>query len=686
MKKPFLPLLLLTALLLGSFPLWSSGYSLSFVGSTPSAPKYVNCGTNAAFNIPNSNFTIEAWIYPTNFSSTKAMNTIVGKDDWSSGSPTYSSGYVFRYGSSNRTLSFAKSNGTTDWYEIYANNVLTLNTWQHVAITQSMSGSNSTMTLYVNGVQVGSPLTATTASTQSSRPVYIGYSPNTQSNIRCMLGNVDEVRIWNVTRSATQLADNRYVNIDPSTTGLIAYYKMSEGTGTTVADSSPNHIDGTFSATAPSWDTNIPFDYPGAATTPNPETNATNIGLRPSLSWSAPASGNPTGYKVFLGTDNPPSDVLNGVSQSSSSYTLSDNLQYNTKYYWKIVPYNATGDAQSPDTWEFTTTDLYADDLPAVTDGEGNTVNPQIQIPSITGIFNPVITTDWAPEGTPVNYPGLYILLSGGTFTGRTIQINPDLGYIPAYLMYRVLPSQTWVKVSKNISWTVDLVDFTISAGKADGDVEIVFFNGEDETLPVELSSFTAFITADNFVTLNWITQSETNIAGYNIYRNTWKNLSDAIKLSCYLTAENSSSTHSYSYTDAEIFATGTYFYWLQANELNGDIDYFGPVSVTIANNNPENPPQLIERTELGKMFPNPFSSDITIGYNLKAADNVILDIYNSKGQFVRHYQQNYNTMGAFHYVWDGKSDSGKAMPSGVYYLKMKATNYSGCKKMIYLK
>lgn len=39
------------------------------------------------------------------------------------------------------------------------------------------------------------------------------------------------------------------------------------------------------------------------------------------------------------------------------------------------------------------------------------------------------------------------------------------------------------------------------------------------DTLPVELSSFSAVLTAQNFVKLTWVSQSETNLLGYLVYR-----------------------------------------------------------------------------------------------------------------------------------------------------------------------
>ncbi|MFR9164980.1 MAG: choice-of-anchor J domain-containing protein [Dysgonomonas sp.] len=63
------------------------------------------------------------------------------------------------------------------------------------------------------------------------------------------------------------------------------------------------------------------------------------------------------GYKLFVGKDqNNPTSVVNGetLSKDAISYVL-NGLEYNTTYYWKVVPFNAQGDADGVQTWSFTT-------------------------------------------------------------------------------------------------------------------------------------------------------------------------------------------------------------------------------------------------------------------------------------------------------------------------------------------
>jgi hypothetical protein len=58
-------------------------------------------------------------------------------------------------------------------------------------------------------------------------------------------GQLDEVRIWTTSRSTTQIADNLYREVAMGSTGLAAYYKMTNNAGTSVTDNTGNSRTGT---------------------------------------------------------------------------------------------------------------------------------------------------------------------------------------------------------------------------------------------------------------------------------------------------------------------------------------------------------------------------------------------------------------------------------------------------------
>jgi hypothetical protein len=92
---------------------------------------------------------------------------------------------------------------------------------------------------------------------------------------------------------------------------------------------------------------------PQPAQSPVPATGSVDVAIGVILSWLS-GGGTVDGYKVFLGTDNPPTNIVNGTIQTGTSYDPAD-LSYSATYYWKIVPFNTYGDALNCPVWSFTT-------------------------------------------------------------------------------------------------------------------------------------------------------------------------------------------------------------------------------------------------------------------------------------------------------------------------------------------
>jgi len=108
---------------------------------------------------------------------------------------------------------------------------------------------------------------------------------------------------------------------------------------------------------------NIRFNMPALVITnpPNPANlvspanGATLVSLFTNLYWAS-GGGLPTGYKLSLGTNNPPTNLLN--LQDLGLVTMYDppaDLLPATTYYWKVTPYNAIGNALNCPVWSFTT-------------------------------------------------------------------------------------------------------------------------------------------------------------------------------------------------------------------------------------------------------------------------------------------------------------------------------------------
>ena len=78
---------------------------------------------------------------------------------------------------------------------------------------------------------------------------------------------------------------------------------------------------------------------------------------------------------------------------------------------------------------------------------------------------------------------------------------------------------------------------------------------------------------------------------------------------------------------------------------------------------------------------PNPFNPQTTISFTLPEAGYVNLTIYNTNGQEVAVLKDGRQPAGYHHAVWDAR-----AMPSGVYFYRLTAGEYSEIKKCVLVK
>ena len=231
-----------------------------------------------------------------------------------------------------------------------------------------------------------------------------------------------------------------------------------------------------------------------------------------------------------------------------------------------------------------------------------------------------------------------------------------------------------------------NLVSFTIALGAKDGvnDYTVV---GDNQTLPVELSSLTAIYTVQNNVLLRWITQSESNLQGFYVYRNGCTDISNAVLISGLLDPTNSSSEHSYDFVDSGIQENGSYYYWLYAQELTGVGTYHGPVQIIVEGfgGTPETP-DIPLSTGIKNIFPNPFNPSTTISYQLKSPARVTLEVFNARGQLVNSFSREHSAPGNYTMPFNGTDLRGRQLSSGVYQVRMSAGNDISTQRVVLMK
>ena len=224
---------LIIALFLCAYPTFlcnaqQGGYALKFDGTND----YVNIPANASFDFTTG--TIEAWIAPG--ASTQSKCFLSMRNSTTTRWSAHINQDAGTIGVANQIDYSAVSVGA-----------ITPGAWIHVAI-QFISDIQSR--IYVNGVYKGESGRGI-YSANTGLPLIIGLN-DTRFPLENFNGKIDEVRIWNTTRSADSIKANMHREIIKINPDLVAYYKMSDGTGTSLTDNSGNSRTGTLT-NGPEW-------------------------------------------------------------------------------------------------------------------------------------------------------------------------------------------------------------------------------------------------------------------------------------------------------------------------------------------------------------------------------------------------------------------------------------------------
>ncbi|PKN79354.1 MAG: ribonuclease [Candidatus Cloacimonetes bacterium HGW-Cloacimonetes-1] len=406
-------------------------------------------------------------------------------------------------------------------------------------------------------------------------------------------------------------------------------------------------------------------------------------------------------------------DVLsNGGTQYVSGYQNAavtetffrvSNLDANTTYTYVVRAVNTNGASLNSNTISVTTTDVIAGESANTASGgdpvlldiiavQGASVptmtNNNVEIEPVgIGVYDYSLQVSYHADGYDT-IPAACMLYSVTAssvvaYNATYTLYHEGLGFVPAAVYYRY--GGTWnllatESYTSTLNSTILNIDGIAKALK--GELDIVLGGGES-TLPVELSSFTSAITANNLVAIKWVTESETNCWGYQIYRGNTESLAEATKISGMIAAVNTSVQQSYWFVDSELQQSGDYYYWLESVDINGANHYFGALSVHAIFESPNTTPQLPLQTGISAIYPNPFNPRTYISYDLASLADVNIKIYNLRGQVVRSLISRQQAPGRYRIEWNGTSDAGAACGNGIYYISMRANREVYLRKVV---
>lgn len=105
--------------------------------------------------------------------------------------------------------------------------------------------------------------------------------------------------------------------------------------------------------------------------------------------------------------------------------------------------------------------------------------------------------------------------------------------------------------------------------------------------------------------------------------------------------------------------------------------------SHTVGNENQENIKPAIVLTG---NYPNPFNPQTALCFEIDKAQNVMIDVFNIKGQKVKSLTKYCAMPGKNEIIWNGMNDQSEKVTSGIYFYKLSGNSDQSVKKMLLLK
>ncbi|MCK5146491.1 metallophosphoesterase [bacterium] len=94
----------------------------------------------------------------------------------------------------------------------------------------------------------------------------------------------------------------------------------------------------------------------------------------------------------------------------------------------------------------------------------------------------------------------------------------------------------------------------------------------------------------------------------------------------------------------------------------------------------------LPQQYRLFPAYPNPFNPETTIMYSVPRRAEVMIEIYNLRGQKIKNLVREFKNTGVHQVVWDGMDNNGLHAGSGVYVYRMCAGDFSISRKITLVK
>ena len=93
--------------------------------------------------------------------------------------------------------------------------------------------------------------------------------------------------------------------------------------------------------------------------------------------------------------------------------------------------------------------------------------------------------------------------------------------------------------------------------------------------------------------------------------------------------------------------------------------------------------PPVPRTARLHQNYPNPFNPGTVIGYSLSVSSDMLLEVFDLSGRKVRTLINGSRNSGSGQVQWDGTSDTGLRVASGIYFYRLATEDFIQTRKML---
>ncbi len=191
----------------------------------------------------------------------------------------------------------------------------------------------------------------------------------------------------------------------------------------------------------------------------------------------------------------------------------------------------------------------------------------------------------------------------------------------------------------------------------------------EDVNTQVEVQIFEGHVIKEA-VELIWRTTSIANNYGFEIQRSQ-KNASNFKKIGYVSGKEFDGTKNQFRFLDENV-RTGIYFYRLELKNYDGSFHFSDIIQISIS---------MPNEIRLYQNYPNPFNASTYIRYSLQQNAYVQLSIYDITSKEVHKLVDKFQNAGDYNLIWNANN-----LPSGQYFINLKADNFKETKRILFLK